>query len=76
MPARVPVLVRWARANALALHHALVSRAAVRSAHALGAPVLAYTANDPALVRRLEEMGVDAIVSDDPEMAVATLNSS
>jgi glycerophosphoryl diester phosphodiesterase len=76
MPARVPVLVRWARANALSLHHKLVSRAAVRSAHAVGAPVLAYTANDPALVRRLQEMGVDAIISDDPGMAVATLNSS
>jgi glycerophosphoryl diester phosphodiesterase len=73
MPARIPVLVRWARADVLALHHALVSRAAVRSAHICGVPVLAYTANDPALVRRLEAMGVDAIVSDDPGMAVATL---
>jgi len=75
MPARVPVMLRWARANVLALHHALVSRAAVRRAHAVGVPVLAWTANDAALVARLGELGVDAIVSDDPAMAVATLET-
>jgi glycerophosphoryl diester phosphodiesterase len=73
MPARVPFLLRRARANVLALHHALVSRAAVRRAHALGAPVLSWTANDPETVERLAALGVDAIVSDDPRMAVATL---
>jgi glycerophosphoryl diester phosphodiesterase len=73
MPARVPVLVRWARANTLALHHALLSRSAVRASHALGAPVLGYTANDPELVERLAAMGVDAIVTDDPAMAMRVL---
>jgi glycerophosphoryl diester phosphodiesterase len=74
MPARVPVLLRWASANVLALHHTLVSRAAVRRAHARGAPVLAWTANERDLVVRLADLGVDAIVTDDPAMAVATLN--
>ena len=73
MPARVPVLLRWSRANVLALHYALVTRAAVRRAHAAGAPVLSWTANDPQAVRRLVALGVDAIVTDDPGMAVATL---
>ncbi len=73
MPARVPVLLRWARANALSLHHTLCSRAAVSVAHRLGAPVLAWTANDPAAVRRLVAAGVDGIVSDDPGMALETL---
>lgn len=73
MPLRVPLLLRVARANTLALHHALCSRAAVATAHALGAPVVAWTANDPATVGRLAALGVDAIVSDDPEMALATL---
>ncbi|MFL5964137.1 MAG: glycerophosphodiester phosphodiesterase [Gaiellaceae bacterium] len=73
MPARVPVLLRWARANTLSLHHALCSRAAVATAHRLGAPVLAWTVNDPAGVRRVAAAGVDGIVSDDPEMTVATL---
>jgi glycerophosphoryl diester phosphodiesterase len=73
MPARVPVLLRWARANTLSLHHALCSRAAVATAHRLGAPVLAWTVNDAAGVQRVAAAGVDGIVSDDPEMALATL---
>jgi len=73
MPARVPVLLRWSRANTLSLHHSLCSRAAVATAHRLGAPVLAWTVNDPADVRRATAAGVDGIVSDDPEMALGTL---
>jgi glycerophosphoryl diester phosphodiesterase len=73
MPARVPVLLRWARANTLSLHHTLCSRAAVATAHRLGAPVLAWTVNDPPSVRRVTAAGVDGIVSDDPEMTLATL---
>jgi glycerophosphoryl diester phosphodiesterase len=73
MPVRVPVLLRWARANTLSLHHTLCSRPAVAIAHRLGAPVLAWTVNDPASVRRVTAAGVDGIVSDDPEMALATL---
>jgi glycerophosphoryl diester phosphodiesterase len=73
MPLRIPLLLRVARADVLSLHHTLCSRAAVRAAHAFGAPVLAWTANDPTTVRRLADAGVDGIVSDDPAMAVATL---
>lgn len=73
MPVRVPLLLRVARANALSLHHALCSRAAVAVAHRLGAPVLAWTANDAETVRRLAALGVDAIVSDDPGMALKSL---
>ena len=74
-PARLPLLLRSARADTLALHHTLCSRSAVRVAHRRGVPVLAWTANDPEAVRRLDELGVDAIVSDDPGMALATLRT-
>ena len=73
MPIRVPLLLRLSQANVLSLHHALCSRGAVEAAHRRRAPVLAWTVNDPASVRRLAAIGVDAIVSDDPEMALATL---
>jgi glycerophosphoryl diester phosphodiesterase len=73
MPARIPVLLRWARADTLSLHHTLCSRAAVATAHRLGAPVLAWTANDPAAIRRLAALGVDGIASDDPAKCLATL---
>ena len=69
MPVRVPVLIRVARATVLSLHHTLCSRASVRVAHSMGVPVLGWTANDPAAVRRLALLGADGIVSDDPEMA-------
>lgn len=73
MPARVPLLLRASRATVLALHHTLCSRAAVDAAHRRGAPVFGWTANDPATVERLVDVGVDAIVSDDPEMVVTAL---
>jgi len=72
-PLRVPPLLRWARADVLSLHHTLCSAAAVAVAHRRGAPVLGWTANDAAAVRRLAAAGVDAIVSDDPAMARAAL---
>ena len=75
MPARLPVLLRQSGATAIALHHTLCSRAAVRFAHSRRVPVLAFTANEPELVRRLDALGVDAVVSDDPGMALATLRA-
>ena len=73
MPLRVPLLLRHAQATVLSLHHVLCSRAAIAAAHRRGAPVLAWTVNEPETVRRLAAIGVDGIVSDDPEMALATL---
>lgn len=75
MPFRLPPLVRAARANVLSLHHTLCSRAAIAASHRSGAPVLAWTVNDPDGVRRLAGIGVDAIVSDDPEMVRETLGT-
>lgn len=78
MPLRVPPLIKLARANVLSLHHALASRATIAAAHALGAPVLVWTVNEPKQVERLTALGVDAIISDNPEMVcrvLATLNT-
>jgi len=73
VPARVGLLLRAAGATVLALHHTLCSSAAVDRAHRRGAPVLAWTVNEPARMRELAALGVDAIVSDDPKTALATL---
>jgi glycerophosphoryl diester phosphodiesterase len=78
MPVRIPLLLRVAHANALALHHTLASRAAIGAAHRGGAPVLVWTVNDPDRVPVFVERGADAIVSDNPEMVrrvLATLNT-
>jgi glycerophosphoryl diester phosphodiesterase len=73
MPARIPFLLARTRASVLALHHTLCSRASIAAAHRRGVPVFAWTANDQELIRRLAALGVDAIVSDDPKIALATL---
>jgi glycerophosphoryl diester phosphodiesterase len=76
MPARIPLLLRQARATVLALHHTLCSPAAVAAAHRKGAPVLVWTVNERADAIRFAGQGVDGIVSDDPRAileALATL---
>jgi glycerophosphoryl diester phosphodiesterase len=40
----------------------------IREVHADGGRVIAWTANDPALVERLAAWGVDALCSDDVPM--------
>jgi glycerophosphoryl diester phosphodiesterase len=74
MPLRIPLLLAAAHADVLALHHALCSPAAVAAAHRRGAPVLVWTVDEPDEVRRFAAMGVDAVVSDDPKSALATLS--
>lgn len=73
MPLRLPLLLRTARATALSLHRAFCSRAAVAAAHRLGAPVLVWTVDDPEELIHFAQIGVDGIVTDDPQTAMATL---
>ena len=75
MPLRLPLLLRQARANVLALHHTLCSRAAVAATHRSGAAVLAWPVSDAAGARRMADLGVDAIVSDDPETTLFALGA-
>jgi glycerophosphoryl diester phosphodiesterase len=73
MPLRAGLLLAAGRANALSLHHALVSPAVVQATHSRDAALIAWTVNEPARVEELAAAGVDAIVSDDPQMTVAVL---
>ena len=66
--ARVPAMIERAGAAALMLHHAVVSAAAVERAHAAGAAVWAWTVDDPAELARLDAAGVDAVITNDPEI--------
>jgi glycerophosphoryl diester phosphodiesterase len=70
LPRRLPGLLRAAGASAATLNAGVVSPAAVDACHALGAAVYVWTVNEPALVRRLLEMGLDGIISDDPRILV------
>jgi glycerophosphoryl diester phosphodiesterase len=73
MPLRVPLLIRRTGATVLALHHTLCTATVVRIAHSRRVPVFAWTTNEPAEVRHVTALGVDAVVTDDPKMALATL---
>jgi glycerophosphoryl diester phosphodiesterase len=50
------------------LHFAVVSQAAVERCHSLGAPVLVWTVDEHAWVARLQAMGVDGVITNDPHI--------
>jgi glycerophosphoryl diester phosphodiesterase len=66
LPLRIPRLLAGAGASAAMLHFAVVSEAAVRRCHALGAPVLVWTVDERAGLPRLDGMGVDGVITNDP----------
>ena len=47
----------------------------ITHAHRAGLPVKVWTVNEPADMRRLLEWGVDAIISDRPDLAVAAVRT-
>jgi glycerophosphoryl diester phosphodiesterase len=58
-------------ATALMLQHALVTPRSVARAHALGAPVLAWTVDEPADLERVIAAGVDGVITNDPRIFAA-----
>ena len=53
----------------------IVSRHFIKHAHRAGIAVKVWTVNDPADMRRLLEWGVDALISDRPDLAVAAVSA-
>jgi glycerophosphoryl diester phosphodiesterase len=74
-PALVRILLARSGASALVLHHALVTPAAVRGAHARGAAVVAWTVDDLRDLARVDAAGVDAVVTNDPRIFASTLHT-
>jgi glycerophosphoryl diester phosphodiesterase len=74
LPARIGAMLAHAQATIASLHHAVVSRSVVERCHALGVPVIAWTVDSPALLARMEDAGVNAVVSNDPRIFGATLS--
>jgi glycerophosphoryl diester phosphodiesterase len=67
-PFRVPRLASRVGAGAIMLHHRLVSHALVGRAHSGGIAVLAWTVDDPRDLDRLEAVGVDGVITNDPRI--------
>jgi glycerophosphoryl diester phosphodiesterase len=68
LPYRVRRLVDEVSAAALTLNYRVVTRASVERCHELGVAVFAWTVNDGAVAQRLDELGVDGVISDDPRI--------
>ncbi len=66
--AAVGSAVREGAAEAIMLHHSLVTPATVAAIHDAGAPLYVWTVNDAARMQRLAALGADAIVTDDPRI--------
>lgn len=54
-------------------HHALVSEDLVRRAHDLGVAVNTWTCDEPDRIRWLADIGVDGVVTNAPDVALAAL---
>jgi len=56
-------------------HYRLLSARLVESVHAAGKSVITWTVNDPRLMVRAAELGVDGIISDNTKLLVKTLGT-
>jgi glycerophosphoryl diester phosphodiesterase len=68
LPFRIAGLIESVGASAVTLKHDVVSRGVVERCHELGVAVFAWTVNDRGLFRRLDALGVDGVISDDPRL--------
>jgi glycerophosphoryl diester phosphodiesterase len=68
LPRRIAGLLAASSATAAVLHWEVVSEATVERCHALGAPVLVWTVDDPELLPWLDDLGVDAVITNDPRI--------
>jgi glycerophosphoryl diester phosphodiesterase len=54
-------------------HHAGVTPRLIELAHAAGLAVHTWTVDDPDRMRQLRDLGVDSIITNVPDVAIATL---
>jgi glycerophosphoryl diester phosphodiesterase len=65
---RIGRLLAEADATVATLQHRIVSRTVVDRCHARGAAVFAWTVNERHLLERLDTLGVDGVITDDPRI--------
>lgn len=67
-PGLVRPILAYTRATALVLHHSVVTSGSVRAAHACRAAVVTWTVDDAHELARVDDAGVDAVVTNDPRL--------
>jgi glycerophosphoryl diester phosphodiesterase len=68
LPRRAAAAVRAGRCDALMSHFLLVTPRLVRALHGVGGELYVWTVDDAAQIRRLEALGVDGIITNDPRL--------
>jgi glycerophosphoryl diester phosphodiesterase len=68
LPLRAKRLTSEVEASAMTLSRRVVSGATVERCHELGIAVYVWTVNHPELVRSLDALGVDGVITDDPRV--------
>jgi glycerophosphoryl diester phosphodiesterase len=72
LPGRAAAAIREGRIDAIMCHWALVSPQLVRAIGAAGGELYVWTVDDAAAIRRLEAMGADAVITNDPRLFAPT----
>ena len=62
-------------ANEIALHHRLTNKRSVERARLADLNVVTWTVDDPAWVKRAQEFGIHALITNDPSALVAARNT-
>jgi glycerophosphoryl diester phosphodiesterase len=75
LPRRLPRWLRAAGASAATLNWAVVTPEVIEVCHRRGVAVYAWTVNEPARAITLVERGIDGIISDDPRMIPAGIDT-
>jgi glycerophosphoryl diester phosphodiesterase len=74
--ASVPAVIAAEGGPVWAPDHASLTRAEIEEAHVLGLAVLPWTVNQPDDMRRLVAWGVDGLISDRPDLALAVVRGA
>jgi glycerophosphoryl diester phosphodiesterase len=68
LPGRAAYHLRAGRVHALMAHHALVTGRLVEAVRAAGGQLYVWTVDDAAHIARLEALGVDGVITNDPRL--------
>ena len=68
LPGRVAKVIRAGRADALMVHWRLLNRRLVEAVHGAGGEIYVWTVDDEPRIRKVEALGVDGIISNDPRL--------
>jgi glycerophosphoryl diester phosphodiesterase len=68
LPARVAKLIREGRCDGVMAHYLLSSGRLVDKVRAAGGFVYVWTVDDPERIRKLEAIGVDGVITNDPRL--------